>query len=625
VLLAIGFGARRGLQEFSTSVESYEPPAMPHIEAGGNGTTVIAQRAVLLIVSGLRNDVSREMPMLEKLRRQGAQAEVRVPWPTTPQAAWTTLLSGAAPELNGAVTLVSLDDQPHPITVDHLLRRARVTRHAAALAGHESWESMIPTGALTESAFSAGKTADDDARLVQQAVDILTAGQPDLMVIQLSQVDLAGDTYGGASDEYYRAAQRADALIRNIASELDLRSTVLAVTSDYGHLGQGGHGGPEAPVATVPLIIAGPGVKAGDYGTIDQSDIAPTLAALLGLPIPAESQGTIRFEMLDMDTALRAEKAMALAEQQIRLSDAYLRTIGQGEASGEPAQTLGVARSAWDINNAEGAFQIARESEQDARQEMAAGRAARIGDERQQRRRVILSAGAVFLIGLLLLMSRRTAWLLGTGLLAWLGPLGNADALATILHARNLRWSPAAVGAILAFAAAIWAWRSRRWEHLIVAAAALGAGVWFAYAQPGTLSPSAIGSLEALRTAMAWRSIAALLIGGVAVLSLVSPTEQDSGGITRTSYWFVFLLIAGLAVELAAGYWLLGLGVTWYLPEANLVYWHLANLMQTMLVAGLGIFLPAVVVPAALALRRLRRQPPVSSLAQPSEVRKVSL
>ncbi|MFQ5594204.1 MAG: alkaline phosphatase family protein [Anaerolineae bacterium] len=624
VLLAIGLGAGRDLQEFVTSFQHYKPPAIIQIEPGSS-TTPVAQRAVLIIVSGLRSDVSREMPTVENLRRQGSQVEVYVPWPTIPQAAWITLLSGVPPELSGAIQIVPVDDDLPPINGDHLLRRARVTRHTTALTGHKSWESMIPAGAITAIAFAPGKTADDDARLVQQSLDILTTSQPDLMVIQLSQVDTAGDAYGGASDEYYRAVQRADALVRRVASSLDLRTTVLAVTSDHGHLDQGGYGGPEPSVSTVPLILAGAGVKPGDHGDIDQSDVAPTLAALLGLPLPAESQGTIRFEMLDIDAPLRAEKAITLAEQQVRLSDAYLRAIGQGGASGKPAQTLSVARSAWDIGNVEGAFEIAIQSDVDSRQEMTMARRARIAEERRERLRVPLAAAAVAVIGLLLLFNLRTVWLVGTVLLAWFGPLGNAEILATLLGIPDVRWSPAIVGATLALAAAVWAWRSRRWERLIIAVAVASAGAWFTYAQPVAFAPSAISSLETFRTALAWRSIAALLIGGVAVLALVWPTEQDAGSITRTSYWFVFLLIAGLFVELAAGYWRLGLGVTWYLPEANLVYWHLINLMQTMLVAGLGVLLPAIVVPVTLALRRLRPQSAVSPHAQPSEVGKVSL
>ncbi|RME46001.1 MAG: hypothetical protein D6791_09365, partial [Chloroflexi bacterium] len=140
VLVILSLGAREGLQRFVNSFANYRPPAMPQLEAG-NGTTPIAERAVLIIVSGLRDDAASEMPTLQALRRQGSQVEVRVPWPSSPQDAWTTLLSGATPELSGAVHLLTQDGDPHPMAVDHLLRRARVTRHTIGLAGHQSWEA----------------------------------------------------------------------------------------------------------------------------------------------------------------------------------------------------------------------------------------------------------------------------------------------------------------------------------------------------------------------------------------------------------------------------------------------------------------------------------------------------
>ncbi|MFQ5855586.1 MAG: alkaline phosphatase family protein [Anaerolineae bacterium] len=624
VLLAISVGAGQWFHRLATSVERYVPPAMPQL-AAGNGTTPVAERAVLIIVSGLRDDISHEMPTLENLRRRSAQAQVWVPWPTIPQTTWTTLLSGATPELSGTVKLFTVDAEPHPITVDHLLRRARVLRHTTALAGHQQWESMIPAGALTEVVVSTGGAPEDDARLVQQVVDILTARPPDVMVIQLSQVDTAGHIYGGSSDQYYRAAQRADELIRKLVSAVDLRATVVAITSDHGHLDQGGHGGSEPAVAIAPLVIAGPGVKPGKFGTIDQIDIAPTISALAGLPMPAGSQGTVRFEMLDMGFPLLVEKAVALAEQQVRLSDAYLQAIGRGGASGVPAQTLSVARSAWNINNAQGAFEIARQSDQDARQEMTAGRTVRIADERRERLWGVLGVGAVLLIGLLWLMNLRTAWLLGAGLLAWLGPLGHAGLLAALLDMPAFRWSPAVVGAILASAAATRAWRSGRREHWIIAAVALTAGLLFAATQPGTFSLSAFGSVEAFRVAMARRCIVALLTGGGIALSLAWPNEHSPGSITQTSYWIVFILAASLVLEIAAGYWLLGPTVTWYLPDANLMFWYLALLMQTMLVAGVGILLPAAMVLAVLALHRLQRQRPMRPRTRAPEAERIRL
>ncbi len=622
ILLAIGLAAHQGLGIFTTSIEHYEPPAMPPIEAG-RGTTPVAQRAVFLIVSGLRDDVSREMPALESLRQQGAAAEAQAPWPTTYQTTWTTLVSGATPELSGAVDLTASDEVLTPITIDHLLRRARVMRRTTALLGHERWRAMIAAGELTNTVFAAGRTSEDDARLIRQAADMLATTPPDLMVIQLSEVDTAGQSYGGASDKYYRAAQRADELIRRLVSVVDLENTLLVITSDYGHLDAGGHGGTEEIVADVPFLIVGPGVAPGRYNAIDQSDVAPTLAALLGLPIPAESEGIVRFEMLNLEMPLRAEKAITLAEQQIRLSDAYLRTTELGAVSGAPIQKLSVARSAQEIGNAQGAFEIARQGEQGARRERAAGRQAGIAGERQDRLALALGGGALFITALILLRSGQTAWLLGAGLLAWLGPLGNADALTAILDAPELRWTPALAGALMALAAVLRARRRTEQEHrsgLVIAGSALVIGCLFTLSRAGSFSPSVISGGNAFYMTMAGQSIIALLIGGFGVLSWTWPVGLDFERLTRASYWFVCWLVAGLLLQLAIGYWLLGLRVIWYLPEADLVSWHAMGLMQTMMVAGFGILLPAVIAPIALALHQRSRQPASGDAKRTPEV-----
>ena len=59
----------------------------------------------------------------------------------------------------------------------------------------------------------------------------------------------------------------------------------------------GGHGGASLEETTVPLIALGRPCQQ-KTNEIDQIDIAPTLALLLGVPIPYSSLGTINLEMM---------------------------------------------------------------------------------------------------------------------------------------------------------------------------------------------------------------------------------------------------------------------------------------------------------------------------------------
>jgi hypothetical protein len=63
------------------------------------------------------------------------------------------------------------------------------------------------------------------------------------------------------------------------------------------------HGGPWRYDTHVPLLLWGPGVRAGAYpATVSTLDIAPTLAMLLGMPAPAQSEGRALTEALEPAT-----------------------------------------------------------------------------------------------------------------------------------------------------------------------------------------------------------------------------------------------------------------------------------------------------------------------------------
>jgi hypothetical protein len=606
LLAAIAWGARRQVDILVSSVETYRFP-ISNLTPGAP-TQPLTQSLLLIIVDGLRYDTSLEMPNLQSLRRRGAHAQVIVPPPTASQPSWTTILSGAAPELNGAAVLNAPPDEIRLIAVDHLLRRARVMRRTTALAGHAWWRPMIPPISLDDAVYAEGTEAADDARLVDAAVELLQTRYPDVMVVHLTQVDTAGHEFGGASDHYYRAALRVDELIRRLANAVDLRISALAVTSDHGHLDEGGHGGAEPLVTHVPFVLVGPGVRPGDYGTIPQVDIAPTLAALLGLPIPVHSQGTIRFEMLEMSDPVRAEKAMALAAQQITLSEAYLEAIGADVSLDIPREELTVAHSAADIDNFEGAFEIAQLSAVDARKAREEARTARIAAERRERLPVTLGILAGLFAILWFTRSGLRLWLLGVALLAWLGPLGNADALATLAELERLRALPTVLSLLLGLATALWAWASRQRSLWLATVGLLAVGFVATSAQEGAFSPSAIRGVEPFIADMARRSAAALLLGGGAVLAALWHPKTGLKAVAQTGYTFVFLLLGILTVPAAVGYWLHGQEVTWYLPDATLLFFHFTTLTQMLTVAGLGVLLPLVTLPVFAALRLVGHQ-----------------
>lgn len=72
----------------------------------------------------------------------------------------------------------------------------------------------------------------------------------DVSFIYLGEVDEAGHLYGGISEEYESALSRVDEHVGEILDAVERRSSnypdedwLVCITTDHGHLDEGGHGG----------------------------------------------------------------------------------------------------------------------------------------------------------------------------------------------------------------------------------------------------------------------------------------------------------------------------------------------------------------------------------------------
>ncbi len=87
----------------------------------------------------------------------------------------------------------------------------------------------------------------------------------------------------------------------------------MIITSDHGHTDEGGHGGLEKEVVEVKAIFAGKGVAAGKtLQDCTQLDLAPTIAAVLGLPFSGHMEGQICIDAFTWPEETKAKKTEAL-------------------------------------------------------------------------------------------------------------------------------------------------------------------------------------------------------------------------------------------------------------------------------------------------------------------------
>ncbi len=435
-LVATAFAARRAAARTWDALTRYVSPyALANGFPPARPNTAQTQHLVLVLVDGLREDASRAMPFLNELRSRGADIRARAGLPSLSLPGRATLVTGAWQSVHGQAT----NFNARPLPVGHLfdaLHRAGMTGELAAHPGTHTMVGPEHLSVVYTSAKHGGPGAHDMAAFERELQEEATAARglyqsahPNFAQIDLAIPDEAAHAFGANSEQYRRAAQVADAELRTIASMLDLSRDVLIVTSDHGHLGVGGHGGSEELVLQIPLVMAGAGIRAGAATEGEQVDVAPTIATLLGLEIPAMNGGRVLFDALTLSPAARAEAWRALAAQRARAADVMLRVM---DPSGAPAPSqAGTPDSAY-VSQLDAVIQ-----------ERRAAREAR--DERKRTTRQLALA-------LLPLLALGLAWRFGATTLTEIGyaTLGTVAALAlygALFGAAGLGYSFSAVNA----------------------------------------------------------------------------------------------------------------------------------------------------------------------------------
>jgi len=548
-LFAIIWGSNLWLVRIVDSIYSHRSvlAGQPSLE---EPTNPLVQQVVLVLIGGLSYDASLEMPYLNTLRPQGLDAQCTGYYPSYSQSAWTTLISGAGPETSDAPLVNLPHEQLQYLTVDDLFTEAKRAKLTTAIAGFHWWENMIPEKTLDRGFFVSSTGAEADQETVQAVLDLMNSVPPNLYLVHLSQVDHAVNTYGTDSEEYRAALQTVDLYLNEMAQAMSLKRHVLVVTSDHGYLAGGGHGGADREVITTPLVMVGPRVVPGALAQIHQTDIAPTIAALLGLAIPSAAQGDILFNALVMDEGESTEKWVSWSQQRVELSDVYLESIGQEPLTEAAKGDAEVAYSSLLVRNYSSARSLAEFAVRGATAEMIKGRSLRTAREQRQR----LPVGVLPVAAVAYLLWRR--WSSTTTVL-----LLCAGTTALIYHLLFL------------------------WEGQVY-------------------SLSTIGNWWVFATNVLVRTASALVPSICALVWLVWRQRRRLPlEIATLNYSFGLILAFLLALPLAVAYVLNGVEITWRLPHPVLAFVQVSSLVQLGMAAFLNLLLPLFTIPLDRVLR----------------------
>lgn len=331
VFLALGaltwaFGLMDSAQSYRSPLANIPPPP------GQILGSPVTRRVVVVLIDALRYDTSINttiMPFLNNLRTLGASATMHSQPPSFSAPGWATILTGAWPYINDSQLFNPPD--PHsarPFTQDDIFADAQRAGLNTAVSGYAWFQGLLANSGVDMGFYTVGEDKAADSDVVNAALPWLNEDYQ-LILIHLDQVDFAGHHEGGPkSPNWNSAATRSDDLLRNIVSNLDLAQDTLMVISDHGQIDRGGHGGPDPVTLIEPFVLAGKGIVPGEYGNVNMTDIAPTLAALLGTSIPSSNQGHVLIDMLTLPSERNVALQNALIIQQTQLLKVYTKAIG---------------------------------------------------------------------------------------------------------------------------------------------------------------------------------------------------------------------------------------------------------------------------------------------------------
>lgn len=272
----------------------------------------LSRGVTILLVDGLRLDASRRMETLNALRVQGADIEARVGMPSFSRPGRATVAVGAFPSVHGVTT----NRQKREIPLDNIFRRVGGMGGTCRVAGSKIWSSLFGKDIERCGAYRPGEAKEGPGAFARQVPDVRASQEAGiafilqepamLRIADVISTDFAAHEYGGTSPEYRAEVQRTDTALAELVKRLDLTKETLIVTADHGHRDAGGHGGEEAEVLAIPIVMVGAGIKPGATARATQADIAPTVAALLGAALPAATSGRPIESVLALDETGRA-------------------------------------------------------------------------------------------------------------------------------------------------------------------------------------------------------------------------------------------------------------------------------------------------------------------------------
>jgi hypothetical protein len=323
-------------------------PEVPHPWATAPDLETVRplnRKLLWIVVDAMNADKAfdpRVMPFVAGQRKHGAWGIALTPSLTLTGPAIWTMGTGRSPALMEAVT----NFKPPPATSDNLFRRMKEGRRRVFLAGEAAWSHRYGQWAVETLALKDRghhDTHDSDNKAFAATKKYIQKDHPDLLVVHFVGADHLGHPHGTKEIDgpYANRLRELDVQIRELAELAKSHNMAVMVMADHGMTDTGGHGGGEEKPRNAPFVWWGTGVVQGGPTTIPQQAVASTLAAYLGVELPAEAEHPPAFELLAFDKVERDKLLRNMLRQ---------RKAVTGDSTGElPSHPADMRQWGWSL------------------------------------------------------------------------------------------------------------------------------------------------------------------------------------------------------------------------------------------------------------------------------------
>ncbi|KAL2271858.1 hypothetical protein VTJ83DRAFT_1229 [Remersonia thermophila] len=305
-----------GLATFDAVTEYGEPPEAKF------------DKIVFMVIDALRSDFvyakGSGFQFTQSLIRNGAAlpftAHATSPTVTMPRL--KAITTGSIPSFLDVVLNLDEGDESSSLASQDTWLAQMKAKNTGKLVmyGDDTWLKLFPDTfdrADGTSSFFVSDFTEVDNNVTRHIAGELKRDDWNTMVLHYLGLDHIGHKGGPRSPRMVVKQREMDGIIRQIytamESEDHLQSTLLVFCGDHGMNDAGNHGASSAGETSPALVFLSPKLRALSsglpsplperedfqyYSTVEQSDLAPTLAALLGFPVPKNNLGALIPEFL---------------------------------------------------------------------------------------------------------------------------------------------------------------------------------------------------------------------------------------------------------------------------------------------------------------------------------------